>query len=232
MTLGWFWNDHSMRKLTDSSAERYQGHREASEKAERCADRSGRKHMIFEGRKIMMMKFSNCLVGIWRWKKNFDDFEIRFFCPMNIWSFNCNLGCIRGQIEQNPCDWADMLYRMYSRWSWKRLQGQYTGLSSGDWAEIKSVTFLVEVIWRMGIWEGGRAFIWCISPLIPAGESTILCFSGCYAAVLTTKSIEIKPEDLIVETKRASGAGGRHINKTDSAVTWCISRPDWWYPVK
>ena len=108
-------------------------------------------------------------------EKNFDDFEIKILLSHEYDHSSAILELHPGAGGTESCDWADMLYRMYSRWAEKKgFKVSMLDYLPGDEAGIKSVTFLV---------EGDMAYGY-----------------------------------LKAETKRASGAGGQHINKTDSAV--------------
>lgn len=119
-------------------------------------------------------------------------------------------------------DWAEMLYRMYSRWA------NANGYSvkeldylEGEEAGIKSVTFLIigENAYGYLKSEIGVHRLVRISPF-DAGGRRHTSFASCEVLPEITDDIEIdiNPEDLRIDTYRASGAGGQHINKTDSAV--------------
>lgn len=120
------------------------------------------------------------------------------------------------------CDWADMLYRMYSRWAEKKgFKVSVLDYLPGEEAGIKSVTFMVEGDMAYGYLkaEKGVHRLVRISPFDSGGRRhTSFASLDVMPQFNNEIEIEIKPEDLLVETKRASGAGGQHINKTDSAV--------------
>lgn len=119
-------------------------------------------------------------------------------------------------------DWAEMLYRMYGKWAnangfnFKELD-----FLEGDEAGIKSVTFLIEGENAYGYMkcEKGVHRLVRISPF-DAGGRRHTSFASVEVMPEITEDIviEINPEDLRIDTYRASGAGGQHINKTDSAV--------------
>ena len=120
------------------------------------------------------------------------------------------------------CDWSSMLYRMYTRYAEKHgFKVSVLDYLPGDEAGIKSVTFLVEGDKAYGYLksEKGVHRLVRISPF-DSGARRHTSFASLDVMPQFNDEIEIdiKPEDLIVETKRASGAGGQHINKTDSAV--------------
>lgn len=119
-------------------------------------------------------------------------------------------------------DWAEMLYRMYSRW------GNANGYTvkeldylEGEEAGIKSVTFLVSGENAYGYLKAeiGVHRLVRISPFDAGGRRhTSFASVEVLPEITDDIDIEINPEDLRIDTYRASGAGGQHINKTDSAV--------------
>lgn len=119
-------------------------------------------------------------------------------------------------------DWAEMLYRMYTRWAEK---SQYTvneiDFLEGDEAGIKSVTFEVVGENAYGYLKGemGVHRLVRISPF-DSNSRRHTSFASIEVLPEITDDIEldINPDDLRVDTYRASGAGGQHVNKTSSAV--------------
>jgi peptide chain release factor 2 len=119
-------------------------------------------------------------------------------------------------------DWAEMLIRMYSRWAEQRgYKMQLMEQSEGEQAGIKSATFQVSGLNAYG-WlktEGGVHRLVRISPFDSAARrQTSFASVWVYPVVDDTIEIEIDPSDLKVDTFRASGAGGQHVNKTESAI--------------
>ena len=119
-------------------------------------------------------------------------------------------------------DWAEMLYRMYTRWATKKgYEVKELDYLAGDEAGIKSVTFLVSGPYAYGYLKGemGVHRLVRISPF-DAGGRRHTSFASLEVLPEITEDIEIdiNPDDLRVDTYRASGAGGQHINKTSSAV--------------
>ncbi len=119
-------------------------------------------------------------------------------------------------------DWAEMLYRMYNRWAEKRgFKVKLVDYLDGDGAGIKSATFTVEGEFAYGYLksEGGVHRLVRVSPFDASGRR-----QTSFASVEITPefeddgTIELREEDLKMETHRSSGAGGQHVNKTDSAV--------------
>ncbi len=119
-------------------------------------------------------------------------------------------------------DWAEMLLRMYSRWGEKR--GYKVDLiehQSGEQAGIKSATILVkgENAYGYAKTESGVHRLVRISPYdSSARRHTSFSSVWVYPLIDDTFSIEVNPADLKIDTYRASGAGGQHVNTTDSAV--------------
>lgn len=119
-------------------------------------------------------------------------------------------------------DWAEMLYRMYARWANSNGYSiQELDYLDGDEAGLKSVTFLISGDYAYGYLkcEKGVHRLVRISPF-DAGGRRHTSFASVEVLPEITEDIEIEinPDDLRVDTYRASGAGGQHINKTSSAV--------------
>ena len=119
-------------------------------------------------------------------------------------------------------DWAEMLYRMYSMWCDKNgYKLEELDYLEGDVAGLKSVTFSVTGNLAYGYLksESGVHRLVRISPF-DAGGRRHTSFASLEVLPEITEDIEIdiNPDDLRVDTYRASGAGGQHINKTSSAV--------------
>ena len=119
-------------------------------------------------------------------------------------------------------DWAEMLARMYRRWVERRGFGldviEYT---EGEEAGIKSATFTVSGDYAFGLLSAERGVhrLVRISPF-DAGARRHTSFASVAVAPVVGEAVEVQIEekDLKVDTYRASGAGGQHVNKTDSAV--------------
>jgi peptide chain release factor 2 len=119
-------------------------------------------------------------------------------------------------------DWAEMLFRMYSRWSeTKGYHIEVVNLLPGDEAGIKNVTFLVEGKYAYGLMkaENGVHRLIRISPF-DTGKRRHTSFASVSVSPEIDEDfeIEVNENDLRIDTFRASGAGGQHVNKTDSAV--------------
>lgn len=120
------------------------------------------------------------------------------------------------------CDWASMLYRMYTRWADKKgFQVEVLDYLDGDEAGIKSVTFEVRGENAYGYLkaEKGVHRLVRISPFNAAGKrQTSFVQCDVMPDIEEDVDVEIRDEDLRIDTYRSSGAGGQHINKTSSAI--------------
>ena len=119
-------------------------------------------------------------------------------------------------------DWAEMLYRMYSRWaSANGYEVKELDYLEGEEAGLKSVTFSVIGEYAYGYLKGemGVHRLVRISPFDAGGRRhTSFASVEILPEITEDIQIDINPDDLRIDTYRASGAGGQHINKTSSAV--------------
>ena len=120
------------------------------------------------------------------------------------------------------CDWASMLYRMYTRWADKKgFSIEVLDYLDGDEAGIKSVTFQVNGTNAYGYLksEKGVHRLVRISPFNAAGKrQTSFVSCDVMPDIEEDVDVEINMDDLRIDTYRSSGAGGQHINKTSSAI--------------
>jgi len=119
-------------------------------------------------------------------------------------------------------DWVEMLYRMYSRWAERKgFKVETLDMLPGEEAGLKSVSFSVRGDYAYGFLrtEKGVHRLVRISPF-DANQRRHTSFASCDVLpdIEEESDVEINPEDLKVDTFRSSGAGGQHVNKTDSAV--------------
>jgi peptide chain release factor 2 len=120
------------------------------------------------------------------------------------------------------CDWAEMLFRMYRRYCENHgFEMETLDLQPGEEAGLKSVTFNVRGAYAYGYLKGERGVhrLVRISPFdTNKRRHTSFCALDVVAELEDELEVEVNEEDLRVDTYRSGGAGGQHINKTDSAV--------------
>ena len=155
-------------------------------------------------------------------KKKVEKFEIETLFSGKYDNNNAIITIHPGAGGTESQDWAEMLYRMYTRWATKNeFEIKELDYLEGEEAGLKSVTFEI-------IGENAYGYMKCekgvhrlvrISPF-DAGGRRHTSFASVEVLPEITDDIEIdiNPDDLRVDTYRASGAGGQHINKTSSAV--------------
>jgi len=135
---------------------------------------------------------------------------------------NCFLDIQAGAGGTEACDWAQMLLRQYLKYCERKgFRAELLEESPGDVAGIKSATLKIEGDYAFGHLrtETGVHRLVRKSPFDSAGgRHTSFASVFVYPEVDDTIEIEINPADVRIDTFRASGAGGQHINKTDSAV--------------
>jgi peptide chain release factor 2 len=119
-------------------------------------------------------------------------------------------------------DWAEILLRMYLRWCERKgFKAEITEYQTGDEAGTKGVTFTVTGAYAYGYLKAEKGIhrLVRISPFDSnARRHTSFCSVFVFPELADEVDIEILDKDLKVDTYRASGAGGQHINKTDSAI--------------
>ncbi len=135
---------------------------------------------------------------------------------------DCYLELHAGAGGTESQDWAEMLLRMYSRWSEKRnFITETLSVTYGEEAGIKSLTLKVRGAYAYG-WlrqENGVHRLVRISPFDSnARRHTSFCSVGIYPVLEESAHEAIEAKDLRIDTYRSSGAGGQHVNTTDSAV--------------
>jgi len=136
--------------------------------------------------------------------------------------YNAILTLHAGAGGTESCDWANMLLRLYLRWSEKKgYQSQILNILPGEEAGVKNVTVLIKGTYAYGLLKAERGVhrLVRISPF-DAGSRRHTSFASAdiIPEVEEELKVEIKDADLRIDTYRASGAGGQHVNVTDSAV--------------
>lgn len=155
-------------------------------------------------------------------EKQVSELEIRRMLSGELDQSNCFLSINSGAGGTEACDWAQMLLRMYERWATKRgWKVEVVDVDEGEVAGIRSATIKLTGDYAYGYTkaEKGVHRLVRISPF----DSNARRHTS-FAAVDVTPEIsddivvDLRMEDVKVDTYRASGAGGQHVNKTDSAV--------------
>ena len=155
-------------------------------------------------------------------KSELEDFKIETLLSGKYDSYNAIMTLHSGAGGTEAQDWTEMLFRMYSMYAEKRgYDINVLDELPGDEAGIKSITFLVSGENAYGYLkcEKGVHRLVRISPF-DAGARRHTSFASVEVMpeIDSSPEIEIKSEDLKVDTFRSSGAGGQHINKTESAI--------------
>lgn len=148
--------------------------------------------------------------------------EVRRMLSKEMDDKSCYLSINAGAGGTEACDWALMLMRMYQRWAESRgWKVEIIDSVEGDVAGIKSVTLKFNGLYAYGYAkaEKGVHRLVRISPFDSnAKRHTSFASVDATPEITDDIIIDIKPADLRIDTYRASGAGGQHVNKTDSAV--------------
>lgn len=160
--------------------------------------------------------------GLNKLAKNADSFKLNTLLSGEFDKNNAIMSIHSGAGGLEAQDWAEMLLRLYRRWSDHRgFNVETLDLISDTEGGIKSVTLLIKGLNAYGYLksEKGVHRLVRISPFDTAGKRhTSFASIDVYPEITGDVDIEINPSDIKVDTYRASGAGGQHVNTTDSAV--------------
>lgn len=155
-------------------------------------------------------------------QKRLLDFELAMLLSRPEDTKNAIVNINSGAGGTEACDWADMIFRMYRRYCEKHdFKVEVTDLIQGEGAGIKSVTFLVSGTNAYGYLKTERGVhrLVRISPFDSnARRHTSFASLDVIPEMDDDVEIEVLDKDLRIDTYRSSGAGGQHVNKTDSAV--------------
>jgi peptide chain release factor 2 len=166
--------------------------------------------------------FTQVSVDIQGMQKSVDQLETQSLLNGELDHCSAYLSIHSGAGGTEACDWAQMLMRMFIRYSEdKGYKTQILSISEGDETGIKSATLLIEGEFSYGYLksESGVHRLVRISPFDSnARRHTSFSSVFCWPEVDDNIEIEINSDDLRIDTYRSSGKGGQHVNKTDSAV--------------
>ncbi|MDF2672339.1 MAG: prfB [Clostridiales bacterium] len=155
-------------------------------------------------------------------EKRIDDFKIETLLSGNYDKNSAIFTIHSGAGGTEACDWAEMLLRMYTRWAEEKgYKLETIDYLPGDETGVKSITLEVSGEYAYGYLkaEKGVHRLVRISPFDAAGKRhTSFASVEVLPEVTEEQNIDIRTEDLRIDTYRSGGAGGQHVNKTESAI--------------
>ncbi len=155
-------------------------------------------------------------------QQGIEDLEIKKMLSGELDNKNCYLSVNAGAGGTESCDWAQMILRMYQKWATKRRwKVELVEKLDGEVAGVKNATLHVTGLFAYGYCkaEKGVHRLVRISPFDSnARRHTSFASVDIIPEITDDIQIEIKPDEIRIDTFRSSGAGGQHVNTTDSAV--------------
>jgi len=155
-------------------------------------------------------------------EEEYKSFELKLTLSGEYDGNNAIMTIHSGAGGTEACDWVEMLLKMYVKWAEKRgFKTEIADILAGEEAGIKTVTIMIKGDYAYGYLrsEIGVHRLVRISPFdANKRRHTSFCSVDVIAEVEDEADVEIKEDDLRIDTYRASGHGGQHINTTDSAV--------------
>ncbi len=178
--------------------------------------------VLFEFAEDGEIELDEIRVELKTYKNIIEDIEIQLILGLPEDEQNAIVSIHPGAGGTESQDWAQMLFRMYKRWIEKEdLKFEIIDFQPGEEAGVKDVTFEVKGDFAFGLLkaEAGVHRMVRLSPFDTNNRRhTSFASVFVYPSVDDDINIKINPSELRIDTYRASGAGGQHVNKTDSAV--------------
>lgn len=218
-----FWNDQESAQRTLARMKYLKGITEPFAKAvDDCQDFMELSELM-EGEDTEDEKAERDFEGtIHDLERTIDSIEIQSLLSDVLDPMNAIVSINAGAGGTEACDWAEMLFRMYEHWAGIKGYGfSVFDILAGEEAGIKSVSFVIKGTMAYGYAKAERGVhrLVRISPFDSnKRRHTSFASVDVIAEVEDDIPVEIDPGDLRIDTYRASGAGGQHVNKTDSAV--------------